>query len=150
MSANDRQEGGKHYAVGGKPQHWDLVTMYEWDYFQAQITKYLMRWKTKHPTHATRLIDLQKARHFLDKYIEEARQWDHRLDPDQTPAPEPRHLGLSNDANSDEYFQCEAYIGSGYQHYKCRTCGESVLAHSLSKALEEHGSCPGRGYVNQG
>jgi hypothetical protein len=44
--------------------------MYEWDYFQGQITKYLMRWKFKHETHEQRMEDLKKARHFLDKYIE--------------------------------------------------------------------------------
>ena len=71
MSANDTQVAGTHYrASGGKLQHWDLVALYEWDYFQGQIIKYLMRWKHKHATPATRLEDLKKARHFLDKYIE--------------------------------------------------------------------------------
>jgi len=70
VKANDRQEGGDHYQTGDLPQHWDLVTMYRWDYFQGQITKYLMRWKDKHPEPAKKLEDLKKARHFLDKYIE--------------------------------------------------------------------------------
>lgn len=70
MSANDRQVGGDHYAQRDKPQHWDLVQMYGWDYFQGQITKYLMRWKTKHDTPERRLEDLKKAAHFLQKYIE--------------------------------------------------------------------------------
>jgi hypothetical protein len=69
MSANSRQVGGTHYKTGGL-QHWDLVELYEWDYFQAQIIKYLMRWKVKHNDPAKRLEDLKKARHFLDKYIE--------------------------------------------------------------------------------
>lgn len=146
MSANDRQEGGTHYKSRG-PQHWDLVTMYEWDYFQSQITKYLMRWKTKHETHEKRLEDLKKARHFLDKYIEEARQWDHRLDPDQTPVRAPR-LGSSNDSNSDENFQCEGYHGDGTQHYKCRRCGTMLQDKTLAAAGEQHGKCPGN-YVSQ-
>jgi hypothetical protein len=68
MSANDHQVGGTHYQ--SSVQHWDLVVMFQWDYFQAQITKYLMRWKFKHDTPEKKLQDLQKARHFLDKYIE--------------------------------------------------------------------------------
>ena len=69
--ANDTQVAGSHYrAMGDKLQHWDLVAMFEWDYFQAQVIKYLMRWKDKHETIFKRIEDLKKARHFLDKYIE--------------------------------------------------------------------------------
>jgi len=68
--ANEVQVGGTHYNTGDLPQHWDLVDTYGWDYFQGQITKYLMRWKYKHDTPEKRLEDLRKARHFLDKYIE--------------------------------------------------------------------------------
>jgi aspartokinase len=69
--ANDTQVAGNHYrAMGDKLQHWDLVAMFEWDYFQAQVIKYLMRWKNKHETPFKRIEDLKKARHFLDKYIE--------------------------------------------------------------------------------
>lgn len=64
LTANDRQVGGDHYKTGGL-QHWDLVQMFQWDYFQGQITKYLMRWRKKNG-----LEDLEKARHYLDKYIE--------------------------------------------------------------------------------
>lgn len=65
-NANDRQVGGTHYsAKGGKLQHWDLVNLFGWDYFQGQITKYLMRWREKNG-----LEDLEKAKHFLEKYIE--------------------------------------------------------------------------------
>lgn len=62
-TANDRQEGGSHYK--GKFQHWDYVVANNLDYFQGQITKYITRWKSKGG-----LLDLYKARHFLDKYIE--------------------------------------------------------------------------------
>lgn len=65
MAANDMQVGGEHYKTPGKPEHWDLVAMFEWDYFQGQITKYVMRWRQKGG-----LQDLKKARHVLDKYIE--------------------------------------------------------------------------------
>lgn len=76
MSANDRQEGGDHYGPGRGLQHWDLVIKFKWDYFQAQVTKYIMRWKFKHPTPEKRLEDLKKARHFLDKYIENFETFD--------------------------------------------------------------------------
>lgn len=62
-TANARQVGGDHYRTS--IQHWDYVWANGLDYFQAQITKYVSRWKKK-----GRLQDLHKARHFLDKYIE--------------------------------------------------------------------------------
>lgn len=67
MSANDRQEGGNHYRQHGETgeQHWDRVARLGLDYFQACITKYVERWKDKGG-----VLDLKKARHFLDKYIE--------------------------------------------------------------------------------
>lgn len=68
MVANERQVGGEHYKTEGKPEHWDLVITYGWDYFQGQITKYLMRWRLKNG-----IEDLEKARHYLDKYIEAAK-----------------------------------------------------------------------------
>lgn len=64
MSANDRQIGGEHYK-GKAIEHWDIVAQHNLDYFQGQITKYVMRWKKKGGVQ-----DLQKAKHFLDKYIE--------------------------------------------------------------------------------
>lgn len=66
--ANERQVGGNHYNKHGDLQHWDLVNIFKWDYFQGQITKYVMRWKDKNGVQ-----DLEKARHFLDKYIEIAK-----------------------------------------------------------------------------
>jgi hypothetical protein len=67
VSANERQVGGTHYQDAGDDllQHWDIVKIFDLDYFQGQITKYIMRWKDKNG-----LEDLQKAQHFLEKYIE--------------------------------------------------------------------------------
>lgn len=75
--ANDRQVGGQHYQNGagpcphcGKPiQHWDLAAMFGWDYFQGQITKYVMRWRSKNG-----LQDLEKGGHVLQKYLETERR----------------------------------------------------------------------------
>jgi hypothetical protein len=64
-SANDRQVAGSHYKIDGKVEHWDIVAQHDLDYFQGQITKYVMRWKKKNG-----LQDLLKAQHFLEKYIE--------------------------------------------------------------------------------
>lgn len=64
--ANKRQVGGSHYKTKTGLQHWDVVTMFNLDYFQGNITKYLFRWREKNG-----LEDLYKAQHYLEKYIEE-------------------------------------------------------------------------------
>jgi hypothetical protein len=63
MAANERQVEGSHYKTS--IEHWDWVYANNLDYFQGQITKYIFRWKKKNG-----LKDLQKAQHFLEKYIE--------------------------------------------------------------------------------
>lgn len=62
-SANERQVGGEHYAT--PIQHWDFAAANHYDYFQGQITKYVDRWRRKNG-----IQDLEKAAHFLQKYIE--------------------------------------------------------------------------------
>lgn len=62
--ANKRQVGGSHYKDMGI-EHWDVVALNNLDYFQGQVTKYVMRWRGKNG-----IQDLEKARHFLEKYIE--------------------------------------------------------------------------------
>ena len=66
MSADNKQVGGDHYrSETPGTEHWNLVVAHEWDYFQGVIIKYLMRWKKKNG-----IQDLEKAQHFLEKYIE--------------------------------------------------------------------------------
>jgi Protein of unknwon function (DUF3310) len=60
---NTRQVGGSHYGLGAV-QHWDIVARFKLDYFQGQITKYVMRWRDKNG-----IEDLEKAAHYLEKYI---------------------------------------------------------------------------------
>jgi hypothetical protein len=55
--------GGSHYRA--IIQHWDFALANNLDYFQGQITKYVIRWKEKGG-----IQDLEKAQHFLEKYIE--------------------------------------------------------------------------------
>lgn len=65
--ANSRQVGGEHYKKAkGVVEHWDIVDQHDLDYFQGQITRYVMRWKDK----GNGVQDLEKAKHFLEKYIE--------------------------------------------------------------------------------
>jgi len=73
VRANDKQIGGSHYK-GEAIEHWDIVWAHDLDYFQGQITKYVMRWRDKGG-----IEDLMKAQHFLEKYIELAKT-------DMTPA----------------------------------------------------------------
>lgn len=65
--ANERQVGGTHYQTKSKSgqEHWDVVHDFDLDYFQGQITKYVMRWRFKGG-----ITDLEKAMHYLEKYIE--------------------------------------------------------------------------------
>lgn len=64
-SSQDRQEGGDHYQ-GRAMQPWDIIEAWELDFFEGNCLKYLLRRKPGTP----RLLDLQKARHYLDKCIE--------------------------------------------------------------------------------
>lgn len=61
---NARQVGGVHYGLT-QFQHWDMVALFQLDYFQGQVTKYIMRWREKNG-----IEDLEKAQHYLEKYIE--------------------------------------------------------------------------------
>lgn len=148
--ANKVQVAGNHYKAEsekGNPQHWDLAIMYGWDPFQYQVTKYIMRWKTKHDTSAKKLEDLKKARHFLDKYIEnyerylpagvgpqpleealkqEAKSWDWLAD-------EPNGL------ESNEHWSNEGYYGNGEALFKCTKCKSLVR---MSATPPPHGCTP--------
>lgn len=153
--ANKKQVGGSHYAAGDKPQHWDIVAMHDLDYFQGQITKYVMRWKKKNG-----LQDLQKAAHFLQKYIELntpspqevmkqemlnfprleeiARQQEEAY---KNEKPMPMHPLMSAVLYNDENFQCEGYYGDGTELYKCMYCRTTVRAKGLLGAYEKHPQC---------
>lgn len=64
--ANARQVGGGHYKKNSTDlQHWDVVKLLGWDYFQGNITKYVDRHRKKKG-----LQDLLKAEHYLQKYME--------------------------------------------------------------------------------
>lgn len=63
MGANERQVGGSHYR--SEIQHWDYVVANDIPYLEAQVIKYLTRWRKKNG-----LQDVYKAQHYLEKLIE--------------------------------------------------------------------------------
>jgi hypothetical protein len=63
VAANDKQVGGTHYQ--STIQHWDYVMANNLGYMEAQIIKYVTRWRKKNGVQ-----DLEKALHFLEKLIE--------------------------------------------------------------------------------
>ena len=75
MSANDKQHGGQHYKRMSI-QHWDFVLANGVPYMEAQVIKYLCRWREKNG-----LEDLWKAQHFLEKLIEWETQQEQTNDP---------------------------------------------------------------------
>lgn len=61
IDVNKKQVGGKHYNQVNV-QHWDLVIYNKLPYLEAQITKYVTRWKKKHGAQ-----DVEKSTHYLEK-----------------------------------------------------------------------------------
>lgn len=67
-SALSRQVGGSHYKEkGSSMQPWAIIDAWGLDFYGGNVLKYLLRAK-----HKGGLEDLQKARHYLDKMIEDA------------------------------------------------------------------------------
>jgi len=64
MSANDMQIAGLHYKT--QIQVWDFVHRNGIGYLAGNVIKYLSRYKNKNGVE-----DLYKARHYLEKLIEE-------------------------------------------------------------------------------
>jgi len=156
MSANQRQVGGSHYGTPTGRQHWDFVVENDLNYFEGQITKYVVRCRKKNG-----MQDLQKALHFLEKYIEVYSQVD-RLGPLKTgsmisggnvlvdkvhkeiqAAKQGEQWQAAEQANpnytSDAFFLAEGGYGSGMNLYTCRKCHAQVQATSLYDAGVRHG-----------
>jgi hypothetical protein len=149
MSANERQVGGSHYKHDGNgEEHWDRVSRLGLDYFQGQITKYVERWKMKNGVQ-----DLEKARHFLDKYIELHSPKNEK--PIQKEGPvktnpfmrgvvdKPYYVGTPDQLPLKGGWSIEGYFGNMTQMYKCPVCRKCVDAISFQHALEQHEGCPG-------
>jgi len=63
--ADSTQVGGTHYKKEGGEQHWDRVHRLGLNWYAANVTKYVERYRDKNGVQ-----DLEKARHYLDKLIE--------------------------------------------------------------------------------
>lgn len=62
--ANAEQIGGNHYK-DKTIQPWDFIAANDLGYFEGNIVKYVSRWRDKGG-----MVDLKKAKHYLDKLIE--------------------------------------------------------------------------------
>ena len=150
MSANDKQVAGTHYRTA--IQHWDYVIANNLDYFQAQITKYVTRWKKKGGPK-----DLEKAEHFLQKYLEAIRAGEPFTPetyfsltevPVEVSAPKGvPHYEVQN------HFETEGFVLEG-DWWRCRQCRERFLAAIGENPSLVHRCVPeeptGGGYVAQG
>lgn len=108
--ANTYQVDGDHYR-NTEIQHWDFAASNNFDYFQGQITKYVTRWKSKNG-----VKDLEKAKHFLEKYLELETQ---KIKKNQLP---PIHA-FTRDLP-------QTLMGS---------VGKDQVTHGYTKKYEEHG-----------
>ena len=59
------QVGGSHYKDKAM-QPWDIIDAWELNFYAGNVIKYILRYK-----HKDGLQDLQKARHYIDKLIED-------------------------------------------------------------------------------
>lgn len=66
--ANQTQVGGNHYRAL-TPQPWDVIVAWDLDFLAGNVVKYVARAGRK-GNRATRLEDLRKALHYIEKLIE--------------------------------------------------------------------------------
>lgn len=140
-NANDRQIAGTHYQSA--IQHWDYVIANDLDYFQAQITKYVTRWKKKGG-----ITDLQKAQHFLQKYIEAVRSGAYK---EFKVAPAAVTASVVPAERVKEW-QGYTFEGAkdGLFEFSCHACRTHVWVPEHTDPLTAHGECArARGYVEQ-
>lgn len=143
MSANNYQVGGNHYKVQGY-QHWDFVIDHKIPYMEAQIIRYVSRYRKKNG-----LEDLHKAKHFIAKMQE---RWDDVVN--NTPGPVD-HLAvarfltentLDGPARAAISHLCIVFMDPGHRHIGTliRVLGK------IEECIELIEAEPGRGYVDQG
>lgn len=64
-TAREKQVGGSHYKDKAM-QPWDIIDAWELNFYAGNVVKYILRYR-----HKDGLQDLQKARHYIDKLIED-------------------------------------------------------------------------------
>jgi hypothetical protein len=116
--ANKTQVGGTHYK-GVTIEHWDYCWMYKFDFFQYQITKYVQRWRQKGG-----IQDLEKAQHFLTKYIETIKAEEAAKEIVPLPSDLPK-----DPAEFMQYVKPDGWVGFTYEgsdaegfHFRCKRC----------------------------
>ncbi len=144
MSANEKQVAGNHYR--SSIQHWDYVVANDLDYFQAQITKYVTRWKKKNG-----LVDLEKAKHFLEKYIELQQPKEHldKSDIIQELNSMAREVTGIPDHLKEVAEETERQKVVAEKFADLRKKQQESLSPMLKKYLEDNGEPLPNGYVNQ-
>ena len=65
LPARASQVGGHHYKDKAM-QPWDIIDAWELNFYAGNVVKYILRYR-----HKDGLKDLQKARHYIDKLIED-------------------------------------------------------------------------------
>jgi hypothetical protein len=135
MSVDEKQEGGNHYkSVPPDYQHWNLVIMHGWNYFQAQAIKYLMRYKDKNGVE-----DLKKALHFVEKMIEmETPKVNKEVQLDFVPVkPKATDYLVFVKPTGWEYFTFEGADASGFR-YRCQKCREEITIPQFAPPHAHH------------
>jgi len=134
MSANEKQVGGEHYRA--PIQHWDYVLANKIPYLEAQIIKYVTRWRDKNGVQ-----DLLKAQHFLEKLIEVEHPPINR-DPEKIPQFHPTDIALNPTKSWPRRNYCTCELKQDKSLFPCPL-------HSSDYFHVNDGSEPGPGYVNQ-
>lgn len=150
MSANETQVGGTHYRTSF--QHWDLVHELDLGYFEGQISKYVTRHRFKKGKE-----DAEKALHFTKKLHElvlfSARQPRHKFSTITL---------LTKYAEANKLLPLEyACITSACNWQTVddlrilsdrieRLIRECYPPTPVGEVVEDDGSAPGPGYVDQG
>lgn len=68
-----KQVGGDHYNKHMGLQVWDIIDEYQLDYYEGNALKYLLREK------GNRIQDLEKAKHYIEKEIENLSEGEEEL-----------------------------------------------------------------------
>lgn len=141
MSANDevQQVGGDHYTRGSgkcpscgvELQHWDIVRMFNLNYFIGTATKYFFRFRDK----GMPLEDLKKGRSYIDKEIEHLEQ--RTSEPIKDTINDPRLLICDNchhelgshAAQGCDESDCECRWPGAYVA-QCSACKHAIVMHN--------------------
>lgn len=157
MSANDMQIAGDHYKRHGDTgeQHWDRVHRLRLDYMQGQVTKYVERCWDKNG-----IEDLEKASHFLTKYIEQAKATGRqgKLEASRNYIYDrlnellaermkvyPHDDPVKADANPMNHYSTARFCFEGIKedkvHYRCRVCREHLHLQLTQRPEHVHATC---------